>query len=63
MAAARNTVVDAFKIEQKRVAAPYRGALRSKFEKKHPGKIDKDGLPTKMIKTEKGVVEVVLALM
>ena len=63
MAAARNTVVDAFKIDQKRVAAPYRGVLRSKFEKKHPGKIDKDGLPTKMIKTEKGVVEVVLALM
>jgi len=61
LAVARKQRVEAFKKSQKRAATSYRAVLKSKYEKKHPGKIARKGLTCKFISVDGGKqVEVVL---
>lgn len=57
---ARKVKVEAFKKTQSRVKGSYRAVLKTKFEKQHPGRLQRQGLTTKWITAEGRRVEVVM---
>ena len=59
MSMARKQTVNAFRKTQRRVKSSYRAVLRSKYEKTHPGKIERKKLKTKWITADHKRVEVV----